>query len=103
MGIVMTILSILPHTITGESFDRVMRALAGELMMDELTADELPFYDHALLLRFTHPSAAERSSMAALGQQSGAVGLDDAGNLVERSKDKKLHVLASAKQLAKKK
>lgn len=93
----MTISSTLLHAITGESFDRVRRALAGELIMDELTADELRVYDHALLLRFAHPSAAERSSMAALGQQSGAVGLNDAGDLVERSQDGKLHVLASAK------
>lgn len=88
--------------ITGESFDRVMRTLAGELELGELTADELPFYDHALLLHFVYPSAAEHAAMAACGQQPGAVGLDDTGNLVERGQDGKLHVLASAEQLAKK-
>lgn len=78
------------------TFDRVLLAIAGELEPVELTAAELPFYDYFVLQRFAHPSAADFAAMAALGQEPGAVGLDDAGNLVERGGDGLLRILANA-------
>jgi hypothetical protein len=44
--------------------------------------------EHALFLsRAIHPFASDLEAMCARGERPGAVGLDDAGNLVERSED----------------
>lgn len=83
-------------SIDGESVDRLLLAIAGELEPGELTAAELPFYDDAVLQRLAHPPVADIAAIAALGQEPGAVGLDDAGNLVERGEDGLLHILARA-------
>lgn len=82
--------------IDGDSFDRLLPAIAGKLEPGELTAAELLFYDYFVLQRFAHPSAVDIIVMAAHGQEPGAVGLDYAGNLVERGEDGLLHILARA-------
>ncbi len=47
--------------------------------------------EHALLLRRAiHPFANDVAAMRACGEQPGAVGLDEAGNLVERGEDGQL-------------
>jgi len=84
--------------IEGESFNRLLLALAGELESGDLSAAELPFYDGAVLQRCGR--RCRRHSRA--GSAAWRRGPREAGNLVERGQNGELRVLAGAYELANK-
>lgn len=71
----------------GFTLDRVRRALAGELEPGDLTAAELPYYDDSFLQQLIDPPLLTADQLAARGRRPGAVGLDEAGHLIERGED----------------